>query len=99
MTKFYSRKVRGIVILTACCVSVFILTSFNRIPPIETGTLSVTFINTASGKPVTLEDAVYVNPFGEVYTITKLKYYVSSFTVEGAEQQEEIDPYHLVNAA
>ncbi len=45
------------------------------------GTLLIRFINTANGKPVVLTDSLYSNFFGEKYSISKLKYYISHIAV------------------
>ncbi|MBS1734667.1 MAG: hypothetical protein JST02_15340, partial [Bacteroidetes bacterium] len=65
----------------------------------ETGKLSITFINTANGKPVVLRDSAYSNYFGEQYTISKLKYYISNLVFSGNGKDQEADTYFLVNAA
>ncbi|MEP6628627.1 MAG: MbnP family protein, partial [Ginsengibacter sp.] len=65
----------------------------------KTGTLKVTFVNTANGKVITLRDSVYKNAFGEEYSINKLKYYISNFSVPGSGIAFEMDPYHLINAS
>ncbi len=65
----------------------------------KTGKLKVTFINTVNGNPIVLRDSLYKNPFGETYSISKLKYYISNFFIPGSNQAAENDPYHLMNAA
>ena len=64
----------------------------------KTGKLKVTFVNTANGKIITLRDSLYKNAFDEVYSISKLKYYISNFSVPGSSVVDEADPYHLINA-
>ncbi|MEO8771926.1 MAG: MbnP family protein [Ferruginibacter sp.] len=65
----------------------------------KTGTLKITFVNTANGKVITLRDSLYTNAFGEAYSISKLKYYISNFSVPGSSVVDEIDPYHLINVS
>lgn len=83
-----------IIISLVLCMGIAALCSFK---PQKNGTLRITFINTANGKPVSLEDSVYKNVFGEEYTISKLKYYISHVNIPGASQLPEQDPYHLIN--
>lgn len=63
----------------------------------KTGTLKITFINTVKGNPVGLGSTVHTNPFGETYTITKFKYYVSNVTVNGPAVVAEKESYHLID--
>jgi hypothetical protein len=41
------------------------------------GTVKITFVNTVKGKPLELNTGNYINPFGETYTVSKFKYYIS----------------------
>ena len=68
-------------------------------PTIGNGKLSITFINTANGKPVVLRDSAYSNYFGEQYTISKLKYYISNLVFSSNGKDQEAGTYFLVNAA
>ena len=61
------------------------------------GSLKITFINIANGKRVVLADSIYTNPYGETYTITKLRYYISNIYLNGNEQLAEHDNYQLIN--
>ncbi len=63
----------------------------------KSGTLKITFINTVKGNPVGLGSTVHTNPFGETYTITKFKYYISNVTVNGAAVIAEKGSYHLID--
>jgi hypothetical protein len=59
----------------------------------------IKFEHIANGKKIVLNDSMYENNFGEKYTISKLKYYVSNiiFTTKG---QREIDKkIHLIDAS
>ncbi len=91
--KFYSS-----VGLLFVAVFTMTLSSFEKAPD-KNGTLRIIFINTANGKPVILRDSLYVNAFGEQYSISKLKYYISNVLIPGSGQLPENDSYHLLNAA
>jgi hypothetical protein len=66
--------------------------------PGETGMLKIRFIHTVNGKPLLLDSAVYTNPFGETYHITKFKYYVSNIALAFADGVfTETDSYHLMD--
>lgn len=43
----------------------------------NTGTVKITFVNTVKGKPLELYTGNYTNPFGETYSVSKFKYYIS----------------------
>ncbi|MEO7524018.1 MAG: MbnP family protein [Ferruginibacter sp.] len=78
-----------------CLMAVF---SF-RNASVKTGTLKITFVNTANGKQIVLRDSMYNNAFGEQYNISKLKYYISNVFIPISGQLPESDAYHLINAA
>lgn len=86
--------------LIACCcilMATLLFLSFS-IKPAGNGKLKIVFVNTANGKPIVLRDSIYNNAFGEQYSISKLKYYISHTTIPGSRQLPEADPYHLINA-
>jgi hypothetical protein len=94
MNKFLlHKKMYGLLAMILFCMC-----SFSFAQPVKRGTLKVTFVQTANGKDIVLRDSVYTNAFGETYSVNKLKYYVSNFSVPGSAQVTENDPYHLVNA-
>jgi hypothetical protein len=65
-----------------------------------TGFLKISFNNLINNKPVVLYDSSYTNPFGENYTINKLKYYVSNTTLySGGKAVKMGNDYHLINQA
>src|SRR4051812_20393983 len=96
MTKVFPKKNCGFILLIAC-MAIIAIPGF-RMACKKTGTLKITFINTANGKIISLDDSLYINAFQEQYTISKLKYYISNTNVGAAKQLQEIDPYHLINA-
>ena len=64
----------------------------------NTGTVNITFINTVKGKPLELNTGSYTNPFGEAYTVSKFKYYVSHVSMAGAKGVvNEVENYYLVD--
>lgn len=92
------KSLPGVAMLVFC--SVMMLWSFSFKPGhSEPGKLKITFVNTANGKAIVLRDSMYVNAFGERYSVSKLKYYISHASVPGNSQPAEADPYHLINAA
>lgn len=60
--------------------------------------IRIRFINYANGKPISL-DSAYINQYGEHYSITTLKYYISNISLPGSISLKEEDNYHLVNQA
>lgn len=68
------------------------------IPSEKTGLLKITFINTVKGSPIQLNDTTYTNPFGEQYTISKFKYYISNVAIAFSEGVfTENESYHLID--
>lgn len=66
--------------------------------PQNTGTVKITFINTVKGKPLELNTGKYVNPFGEAYSISKFKYYISQVSLHrGKAVFFEPENFHLVD--
>jgi hypothetical protein len=69
-----------------------------KITTTNTGTVKIIFVNTVKGKPVELNTGNYTNPFGETYSVTKLKYYISHVSlVKGKAVFFETESYHLVD--
>jgi hypothetical protein len=63
-----------------------------------TGTVKMTFVNTVKGKPLELNTGKYINPFGEEYSISKFKYYISHVSLlRGKAVFFEPENFHLVN--
>jgi len=63
------------------------------------GKLKVFFVLTANQKKLVLRDSFYINHFNETYSISKLKYYVTSFNLEGSTVKMNHEKYFLVNAS
>jgi hypothetical protein len=59
----------------------------------------VHFENIANGKKIVLNDSLYENDFGEKYTISKLKYYVSNFCLLTNGALEINKTVYLIDAA
>ena len=66
---------------------------------IKSGALEIHFIHTANGKEISLRDSTYTNPFGETYTVSKLRFYIGQLSVPGSGYKFGEDDYYLVNAA
>lgn len=60
--------------------------------------ITVKFVHTANGRSLE-QDGIYTNPFGENYSVSQLKYYVSNFwLIEKNETEKQPNNIHLVNA-
>jgi MbnP len=58
----------------------------------------IIFVNNVEGKKIALNDSIYINPFGEKYSITKLRYYVTNVGLKNEHTIfREEDSYHLVD--
>ncbi|MEO6546805.1 MAG: MbnP family protein [Ferruginibacter sp.] len=64
------------------------------------GLVKISFRNVVNSSPMVLNTNTYTNPFGEAYTITKFKYYISNVKLglSGVTTTaEETNSYHLVD--
>ena len=69
-----------------------------KITTINTGTVKITLVNTVKGKPLELNKGNYTNPFGEAYTVSKFKYYISHVSlVRGKVVFFEEENFHLID--
>jgi len=64
----------------------------------KTGNVKITFINTVKEKPLKLNSGKYLNPFGEEYSVSKFKYYISHFSFTSGKNNF-LDPenFHLID--
>ena len=66
----------------------------------KTGRVIISFINTVKTTPLVLDSAEYSNPFGEVYHVSKLKYYISNIILNSPQHSYvQANSYHLIDAA
>lgn len=91
-----NKQIHNYFFLCICCL---LIMSFLYEHPESKGRLKITFINTANGAPVVLHDSTYINAFGEEYTISKLKYYISNISLTSAKTIKEKNSYHLIDLA
>jgi len=76
--------------------SILVLSTGFKLQPLrpEKGALRFHFIHKANGR-ILERDSSYLNPFGESYSISKLKYYVSNIHFS---RFSELNGYRLINA-
>ena len=61
-------------------------------------TIKISFINTIKGNKIVLNDSTYTNSFGEEYSISKLRYYVTNIELQKANIPFEVkNSYHLID--
>lgn len=66
----------------------------------KSGTVKITFRNMVGASPMVLNGPAYTNPFGETYTVTKFKYYVTNVKLglSGVPTTAvETNSYHLID--
>jgi hypothetical protein len=64
------------------------------------GLVKLEFSNLINNHPVVLHDSTYLNPFGESYSIKKLKYYLSAVSFyTGGRAVTQKNTYWLINQA
>lgn len=78
---------------------ILFISSCQKTPAIEekTGTVKVTIKNTVKGNPMVLNTGTYTNPFGEQYSISKFKYYLSNVSVTGNTINPVNGRYYLID--
>jgi len=82
------------------CVGISFLLSFSQKTNASSDnpTIRIVFINTVKGNKIVLNDSVYVNPFNETYTISKLRYYVTNVSLQAEHNVfKEKNSYHLID--
>ena len=66
--------------------------------PIKFGAASIIFNNTVNKLPLVLDDSTYTNPFGEQYSLSKFKYYISGIRLFNSQKKWVVKPgYYLIN--
>ncbi len=88
--------------ISAFFVMLLILPGFTpgSLPCKKIATINIQFINTANDKLIVLHDSSYSNAFKEIYSLKKLKYYISNVLIKGNKIQfAEEKSYHLIDAA
>ena len=68
--------------------------------------VKISFVNTVKAMPLILDSAVYTNPFGEQYRVSRLKYYIGNVSLHSVRQPAAShikfkhftqEGYHLIN--
>ena len=83
--------------LILAVVSFILLAGCQKSIEAKTGMVKFTFRNMVNTVPMALDAATYTNPFGETYTISRFKYYVSNIRLTGASTAIENESYHLLD--
>ena len=80
----------------AIIAGIYILLSgfYNEKPIKKNGWLIIHFLNIANKEKLS-KDSIYKNAFGEEYSVSKLKYYISNVQVNNFKEPES---YHLIDA-
>ena len=85
--------------LLACVVIIICSSNKNPGENKKAGSVTINFINTVKKVPLVLDSAAYSNPFGEVYHVSKLKYYISNIKLNNQQHSfAEPNSYHLIDA-
>jgi hypothetical protein len=64
------------------------------------GIVKIIFVNTIHKQPIVLYDSIYTNPFGETYVVSKLKYYITGFSLFSLGKMTiENEACYLINQA
>lgn len=78
-----------------------ILSSFQQnkiIKQNKDASVKIIFINNVNGNKIVLNDSTYTNPFGEKYTISKLRYYVTNIEFKKGNILFKVkNSYHLID--
>ena len=64
----------------------------------KTGSIRINFRNMVGARPILLDGTAFTNSFGETYSITQFKYYISNIRlITSASSVSEVESYHLVD--
>lgn len=77
----------------------FVLTGVAQVDGQTKAILKITFIHTINNVPVVLDSTNYTNCRNEIFTLNKLKYYISNIRLQTADKKmiREENSYHLIN--
>lgn len=98
-SKSKKQKILFLSSVAALLLILCVASAFSGKRMVKNGSLKITFVNTANGKPVVLNDSSYTNAWGESYTISKLRYYISNISLGGSFSLDESDNYQLIDVA
>lgn len=89
------------VILLAFIVIIICSSHKKHTPPnIKQGRVIFSFINTVKTNKLVLDSTEYTNPFGEIYRVSKLKYYISNIKLNNQRYSFAApNSYNLIDAA
>ena len=63
-----------------------------------TTSVKIIFVNNVKRNKIVLNDSTYINPFGEKYIISKLRYYVTNIELQKSNNFiKEKNSYHLID--
>ncbi len=90
-------KISGTLVVLISVSALFI--SFNNVKNnVAESTVKIIFVNTINSSRIVLNDSMYINPFKEKYTVSKLRYYVSNVCLKNvSETFKENNSYHLID--
>ena len=88
------RKIYIILSLLGC----LFLSNCNKTTTPKTGTIKISFRNVVGTQPILLDGTTFTNPFGEKYSFTHLKYYISNIClINNTNKIVEKESYHLID--
>ena len=78
--------------------SCIVVSSCKKTSTPKTGSIKINFRNVVGARPILLDGTNFTNSFGETYTITQFKYYISNIRlITNASSASEIESYHLID--
>lgn len=99
--KGFRATIKLVAVLPLSVISVFavlVFSSFDHHSE-KTGMVRIVFYHSVRNIPLILDTATYKNEFGEPFTVTKFKYYVSNVALgKDNSLQKESESYHLIDA-
>jgi hypothetical protein len=88
------KKIYTILSLLGC----LFLSNCNKTTTPKTGVIKISFRNVVGTQPILLDGTNFTNPFGEKYSITHLKYYISNIClINNTNKIVEKESYHLID--
>jgi hypothetical protein len=93
-----NKKITGFLMIFLVALSVSSFQKKEILNKSRFAEVKITFSNSVKNSKMVLVDSVYTNSFGEKYSISKFRYYVSNVAIKGDKSAfSEKNSYHLID--
>ena len=89
-------KFKIMIRLALCAALISVISSFKA--PVEKANLNINIVHFAGTSLLNLDSSEYKNELGQVFTVSRFRYYLSNFSLKNADGKEvELPGYFLVD--